>query len=253
MAGSEVVPFLSMPSCAFENCVKDNSSALPCPTLTTPCRLLFSASPTTSQSVEAPATTVTSDDSLCTTVPLSCYCNLADPLQCAWKPCRIDARDPSGWLLAEDWFNATCPSASPSPFDTNSPKSKSLLPARFSTCLQDQAFASGCIIEKTICFCPIRSLFGCASGCSTTENATIANWYSSVCAVSLTDATAALQNVDVPWPVIPAKDPWPGLVWYEILVLVVLGLIAGIGLIYLWMREWLRKRSQKHVAQKKSQ
>jgi hypothetical protein len=249
MADLEVVPFLAMPSCAFQHCVVDNSSTLPCPTLTTPCQLLTTASATTDQSAEPPATKI-ADDSLCTTVPISCYCDLPNPLQCAWDPCR-NGMDPREWLHAEDWFNATCPNAASIPFhDLND---KEMLPECASQCLQNAAFDSGCIIEKTICFCPPRSLFGCAAACNAAENTTIANWYSSACAVSLAEATAALQRVYTAQPVISANEPWVGFKWYEILVLVVLSLIVLAGLVYLSLRETLRKRHQQHVAQLKRQ
>lgn len=254
MADSIVVPFLSMPSCALQHCVKSNSSALPCPTLTTPCRQLLGASPTRGQLAESPGKTMADFQSLCTTVPLSCYCDLASPLQCAWESCGIGAQDPSDWLRAEDWFNETCPNAALIPFDGNASDKKLPLPDCARECLQNRSFDSGCIIEKKVCFCPPRTLFGCAAPCSTAENATLARWYSDTCAVSLEDATAALRRMDGFWPVIPAMEPLrPGLEWYELLVLVVLSLIITAGLVYLAVRERLRKLHQKHIAQRKRQ
>jgi hypothetical protein len=149
----------------------------------------------------------------------------------------------------EDWFNSVCPTASPVPFQDDN--GKQLLPKCANGCLIDSIFNYGCITGQRNCFCSQRSVFQCAAKCNAKDNATIAAWYVSACAVSPEAATGALRAEKVGDPVIPFVAEWPGFEWYEYLVLVVLGSVVFAGILYLVSRERLRKHHLNHIMHKK--
>jgi hypothetical protein len=247
MADPSLVPFGSIPSCAAQNCAKNNSVPLACSTITTACRLL--SAPTAKPRAEPPTSSGSLAEDRCITFSRSCYCNLASPLQCAWEPCKANSTDWADWLKVEDWFNIVCPTASPVPFkDRND---KPLLPDCASRCLIDNTFNYGCITGQRNCFCSQRTVFQCAAECNAKDNATVVAWYASVCAVSPEAATSALGAPKVGDPVIPLVAPWTGFEWYEYLVLAVLGLVVSTGILYLVFRERLRRHHLRQVMHKK--
>ncbi|OCL08179.1 hypothetical protein AOQ84DRAFT_439760 [Glonium stellatum] len=195
----------SMPSCAFKSCVVSSHPALPCPTVSTSCSASASA-------------TAASDGCAGVGIPTTCYCALPNPLFCAWGCRWFD------WMLAENWFNATCPQVPPIDFTP--------VPACARACFEESIFNYGCLTYQKNCFCSVGSLFGCNAGCTPQENQTIASWYASACVVPTASAlqVAAVQTTGS--SIIPSSHPWGGFSWYEIFSIVVGGLSVVAFLIY---------------------
>jgi hypothetical protein len=219
-----LVNFHNMPACASSACAaRGTLPKLSCSTVNAPCPTGASAATgATNKDVS------TNSNSGCPTVPLSCYCALPNPLLCAWTCGWYD------WLLAENWFNTTCPGVPPIDF--------SPVPACARSCLHDRVFNYGCITLQKNCFCSQKSLFGCSGDCSTTENATVVDWYRKTCHVSLDEARKVADIMNKTGAALLETKHWRGFDWYEIFLIVVLSTSVGVFLCYVsYGRERIRK------------
>ncbi|OCK73697.1 hypothetical protein K432DRAFT_410480 [Lepidopterella palustris CBS 459.81] len=206
----ELVNFDSMPTCASKHCVAASRPALPCPTVSTSCSASDLASATENGGCAGFG------------VPATCFCSLPNPLLCAWSCDWFD------WMLAENWFNATCPQVAPVSFDP--------VPACARSCFEERVFNFGCITYQKNCFCSQPSLFGCNIDCGVNDNLTIVSWYASVCAIPTASAlqVAAVQTTGS--TVIPISSPWSGFAWYEIFTIVVgaLSILVFLAYVSFW-------------------
>lgn len=201
-AADELVNFDSMPTCASEFCVASSHLALPCPTFSTSC----SASATANGRCAGVG------------VPTTCYCALPNPLFCA-RSC-----DWFDWMLAENWFNATCPQVLPVDFKPVPPCAR--------PCFEERVFNYGCITYQKNCFCSHKNLFGCNTDCTMQDNLTIVSWYASVCAIPTASALQVAAVETTGSTIIPSSSAWAGFAWYELLTIVVGALTVLVFLAY---------------------
>ena len=197
-----LVNFDSMPACASKYCVAYSHPALPCPTVSTSCL----------------ASTTTSGGCAGVGVPTTCYCALPNPLFCAWSCDWFD------WMLAENWFNATCPQVPPVDFKP--------VPSCARPCFEERVFNYGCITYQKNCFCSHQNLFGCNTGCTAQDNLTIVSWYASVCAIPTASALQVAAVETTGSTIIPGPSVWAGFTWYELLTIVVGALSVLVFLAY---------------------
>ena len=208
-----LVNFDSMPTCASEFCVASSHPALPCPTVSTSC----SASATAIGRCAGVG------------VPTTCYCALPNPLFCAWGCDWFD------WMLAENWFNATCPQVLPVDFKPVPPCAR--------PCFEERVFNYGCITYQKNCFCSHENLFGCNTGCTAQDNLTIVSWYASVCAIPTASALQVAAVETTGSTIIPGSSAWAGFAWYEFLTIAVGALTVLVFLAYVpFSKDIIKKR-----------
>lgn len=141
-------------------------------------------------------------------------------------------------MLAENWFNSTCPGVPPIDF--------SPLPLCVQSCIKDRTFDSGCITYQKICFCSRQSFSGCNFGCSGEDKTRIVDWYASVCGIPTASAEEVLAAETTAAGVIPPSSPWGGFFWYELFTLVVGVLSVAVFLAYVtFWRDHIQKQDRK--------
>lgn len=184
-----------MPTCAMNACVNPTAPPLPCASVRVPC----------------PSAIGGGDN--CTTVDRDCYCKQTTPLACAWDCGWWD------WMLAEDWFQTTCPNVLPINFNT--------APACARKCLWENSVNYGCINSGRNCFCLEGSVFGCESKCS--DNSTILAWLEEEDVCNFTSSEASYEagiTVSPKDSALPPLHKTSKLHWYEIFPIVV-GSLSG--------------------------
>ena len=233
------VNYESMPTCAMSNCVYPASTATPlaCESTSIPCP--------------------TGGSGNCSTVSLSCYCNLRTPLDCAWGCGWTD------WMLAENWYGETCPNVKPISYDFVVNSTREHVPSCAADCLPAQVISQGCTSESVNCFCNYESLFGCTSTCTKAGNATIAHWLVAACGITYDTAMDYVEADTASDSTAKDGGPQPPtlmkpLHWYEIMPITVFSasvvaflaitLVRGLWARSTWVKRylpWLSKRKGK--------